>query len=57
MEQVDAVDRKDVAGNKLKSKKLKGKELKKRIAAVKKKIAEGDELDSDDEDIAYEHDL
>ena len=57
VEQVDAVDRKDVAGNKLKSKKLKGKELKKRIAAVKKKIAEGDELDSDDEDIAYEHDL
>jgi elongation factor 3 len=54
---------KDAAGNVVKNagvsitKTLKGKELKKRIAAIKKKMAEGEPLDSDDEEIAYENDL
>merc|ERR1711871_1488151 len=48
VEQVNAV-RKDAAGNEVKIsavKRLTGKELKKRIALVKKKMSEGEELDS-----------
>ena len=59
VEQVDTV-RKDAAGNEVKIsavKRLTGKELKKRIALVKKKMAEGEELDSEDEEIAYAHDI
>jgi elongation factor 3 len=53
-------ERKDEAGNVIKisaAKTLKGKELKNRIKLIKKKMAEGEELDSDDEEIAYEHDI
>ena len=62
VEQVDlSKEVKDASGNIVKLKKnvksLKGKELKKRLKAVKDKMAQGEELDSDDEAIAYEHDL
>ena len=54
---------KDAAGNVIMNagvniaKTLKGKDLKKRLALIKKKMVDGDPLDSDDEEIAYEHDL
>ena len=62
MVEVEQVDpdkvQKDAAGNVIKLKgKLKGKELKKRIKIIKELMASGQELDSDDEAIAYEHDL
>jgi elongation factor 3 len=60
VEQIDESERKDAAGNAVKIsaiKTLKGKALKKRIQLIKNKMAEGEELDSEDEEIAYEHDI
>jgi len=59
VEQVQT-ERKDEAGNIIKisqAKHLKGKELKRRIALIKKRLDDGEELDSEDEEIAYEYDI